>query len=70
MTYSPEEILILSVIIFDMILFSLWLFNIARGIFKIAPLLKSDAPVSATNANLEFINSADLELVNLEENSV
>ena len=63
MTYSPEELLILFVIIFDMFLFSLWLFNIARGIFKIAPrLLASDAPVSATNANLE--------LINLEETSV
>ena len=56
MTYSPEEFLILLVIAFDMILFSLWLFNIARGIFKIAPLLVSDAPVSATNANFELIN--------------
>ena len=63
MIYSPEEILILFVIIFDMILFSLWLFNIARGIFKIAPLLTSDAPVSATNVTFELNN---LE----EENSV
>ena len=63
MTYSPEEILILFVITFDMILFSLWLFNIARGIFKIAPVLASDAPVSATNVNLELINL-------VEENSV
>ena len=63
MIYSPEEILILFVIIFDMILFSLWLFNIARGIFKIAPLLTSDAPVSATNVNFELTNL-------VEENSV
>ena len=63
MIYSPEEILILFVITFDMILFSLWLFNIARGIFKIAPLLTSDAPVSATNVNFELTNL-------VEENSV
>ena len=62
MTYSPEEIIILFVIIFDMFLFSLWLFNIARGIFKLAPFLASNAPVSTTNV--------DLELINLEENSV
>ena len=62
MTYSPGEIIVLFVIIFDMFLFSLWLFNIARDIFKIAPLLASNARVSATNV--------DLELINLEENSV
>ena len=52
MIRSPEEILVLFVIIFDMVLFSLWLFNIARGIFKIA----SNAPVSATNASFELTN--------------
>ena len=66
MIYSPEEILILFGIIFGMILFSLWLINIARGIFQIAPLLASDAHVSASNANLELINlEANMELVGL-----
>ena len=54
MTFSQEEILILFVIIFGMVLFILWLINIV-GIFKKAPLPASDAPVSASNANLDLI---------------
>ena len=63
MTFSTEEILILSVLVFEMILFLLWLFDIAVGIFKNAPLHTSDAPVSASNANLELILLTEKNLV-------
>ena len=58
MTFIPEEILILFVLIFQMILFLLWLFDKAISIFKNVPPA-SDAPVSA-NLQLELLAEENL----------
>ena len=58
MTFSPKEILILFVLIFEMILFLLWLFDKAVSIFKNVPPA-SDAPVSA-NLELELLAEGNL----------
>ena len=61
MTFSTEEILILFVLIFEMILFSLWLFDLkAISIFKNVPPTSDAANIYAANLELELLAETNL----------
>ena len=60
MTFSPEEILILFVLVFEMILFLLWLFDTVIIMFKNVPPTSDAANIYAANLELEVLAETNL----------